>query len=76
MRDTWPINSVEPTGGSRYGQSVSATIVTRDSRRAVGPRDHAHWDEIASLKAIGGKAFAEWYKDSELDRLIWNQCEH
>jgi hypothetical protein len=59
-------------------EAVEVADIFESARALVAP----HWDEIASLRAIGGKAFTEWYSDSELERglaplncRLWAICE-
>jgi hypothetical protein len=56
----------ETQWGLRELEAAEAADIFGSARGLVEP----HWDEIASLKAIGGEAFVEWYKDSGLEREL------
>jgi hypothetical protein len=56
----------ETQWGLRELEAVEAAEIFESARALVEP----HWDEVGSLRAIGWKAFADWYSDSSLERAL------
>ena len=70
--------SDETQCGLQELEAVEAADIFRSAQALVEP----HWEEIGTLRAIGGDAFTEWYCDSGLERELaplnrqmWTICE-